>query len=61
MLTDTAIPIDALEEWISSPPVNTQQDPVTYWSRMQDAGHPLAPMALDFMSIPGESHIGGMK
>ena len=52
-LEDTTTPIDALEEWIGSPIVNTQQDPIVYWTGMQAAGHPLATMALDFLSIPG--------
>ena len=47
-------PVDALEDWLSSLVVNTTQDPITYWTGMQVAGHPLAAMALDFMSIPGK-------
>lgn len=58
VLKDTVTPVDALEEWLGSPPINTQQDPVTYWTRMEAAGHPLAPMALDFMSTPGEFFFG---
>ena len=46
---------DALDEWLNTPVVNTQQDPITYWTAMQTAGHPLARMALDFLSIPGKS------
>ena len=53
-LEDNSTPVDALEDWLSSPVVNTEQDPITYWTGMQAAGHPLAAMALDFMSIPGE-------
>ena len=52
-LEDNSAPVDALEDWLSSPVVNTEQDPITYWTGMQAAGHPLAAMALDFMSIPG--------
>ncbi|KIM35089.1 hypothetical protein M413DRAFT_48960, partial [Hebeloma cylindrosporum] len=55
VLQETGTPIDPLEEWLSSPVVNTQQDPITYWTGMQAAGHPLAMMALDFMSIPATS------
>ena len=53
-LEDNSAPVDVLEDWLSSPVVNTEQDPITYWTGMQAAGHPLAAMALDFMSIPGE-------
>ena len=55
VLEDNSAPVDALEDWLSSPVVNTEQDLITYWTRMQVAGHPLAAMALDFMSIPGEN------
>ena len=53
-LEDDSTPVDALEDWLSSPVVNTKQDPITYWTGMQVAGHPLAAMALDFMLIPGK-------
>ncbi|KAJ3511231.1 hypothetical protein NMY22_g15715 [Coprinellus aureogranulatus] len=33
---------DALEEWLSSPPVTTSVDPITYWSGMKATGHELA-------------------
>jgi len=46
--------VDALEDWLSSPIINTSQDPIAYWAEMQVAGHPLAAMALDFLSIPGQ-------
>ena len=52
-LEDTTTSIDVLEEWISSPIINTQQDPIAYWTGMQAAGHSLATKALDFLSIPG--------
>jgi hypothetical protein len=44
---------DALKEWLNTAIVNTQQDPITYWTGMLAVGHPLAQMALDFLSIPG--------
>ena len=53
-LEDNSAPVDALEDWLSSLVVNTTQDPITYWTGMQVASHPLAAMALDFMSIPGK-------
>jgi hypothetical protein len=52
---DVPTAVDALEEWLSSPVVNTHLDPIVYWMGMLAAGHPLAHMALDFLSIPGLS------
>lgn len=52
-LDDKSAPIDAMEEWLSTPVVNTHQDPIEYWTTMQKAGNLLAAMALDFLSIPG--------
>lgn len=46
---------DALEEYLASPPIPTVLDPIKYWVGMQAAGHPLAQMALDYLSIPGSS------
>ena len=54
VLEDNSTPVEVLEDWLSSPVVNTEQDPITYWTGMQAADHPLAVMALNFMSIPGE-------
>ena len=45
--------VDALDEWLSSPPIPTVLDPIKYWVGMKAAGHPLASMALDYLSIPG--------
>jgi len=53
-LEDKSTVTDALEEWLNTPIVNMQQDPITYWTGMEAAGHPLARMALDFLSIPGK-------
>ena len=44
---------DALDEWLSSPPLGTVADPMAWWTAMEKAGHPLARMALDFLSTPG--------
>ena len=54
VLQDKSTSVDALEDWLSSPITNTSQDPIAYWAGMQAAGHPLATMALDFLSIPGK-------
>jgi hypothetical protein len=53
VLKDKSAPIDALEEWISSPIITTSLDPIAYWTSMDVAGHKLARMALDYLSIPG--------
>jgi hypothetical protein len=34
----------------------TSTDPIAWWTAMDAAGHPLARMALNFLSIPGELH-----
>jgi hypothetical protein len=46
ILQDKSTSVDALEDWLSSPIINTSQDPIAYWAGMQAAGHPLATMAL---------------
>jgi hypothetical protein len=45
---------DTLDEWLSSPPLGTVTDPIAWWTGME--GHPLARMALDFLSTPGMRH-----
>jgi hypothetical protein len=59
--SDDPITIDALEGWLNNPIVNTQQDLITYWTGMQSAGHPLAAMALDFISVPGKSYMSTLS
>jgi hypothetical protein len=44
---------DVVTEWLSSPPVPSVADPIAWWSKMNAVGHPLARMALDFLSAPG--------
>ena len=44
---------DALNEWLSSPPLGTVGDLIAWWTAMETAGDPLAWMALDFLSTPG--------
>jgi hypothetical protein len=53
--------VDALEEWLNNPVVNTKQDPITYWTGMQNTDHPLAAMALDFLSAPGKSYMSPLS
>lgn len=56
-LSDKTIVVDALEEWMSSAPVTSNSDPISWWSAMEATGHPLARMALDFLSIPGNGFV----
>jgi hypothetical protein len=44
---------DPVTEWLSTPPIPSAADPLAYWSSMDAIGHPLARMALDFLSAPG--------
>ncbi|KAJ3505977.1 hypothetical protein NMY22_g17397 [Coprinellus aureogranulatus] len=55
--TATATTVDPLEEWFATPPVSTRVkiDPIKYWSDMKLGGHPLAQMALDYLSVPATS------
>ncbi|KAJ3511644.1 hypothetical protein NMY22_g15587 [Coprinellus aureogranulatus] len=48
---------DPLEEWLATPPIatNVKLDPIKYWSDMKAGGHPLAQMALDYLSVPATS------
>lgn len=50
---NTVMDIDPFDDWLSSAPVVTSSDPITYWTGQEQSGHPLARMALDFLSIPG--------
>jgi hypothetical protein len=54
--TSDATTGDALDEWLSSPPLGTVGDPIGWWTAMETAGHPLARMSLDFLSTPGTMH-----
>jgi hypothetical protein len=60
-LKDRSAPVDALEEWLSSAPVVTSSDGITWWTAMQATGHPLAHMSLDFLSTPGMSSLALTK
>jgi hypothetical protein len=42
---------DALNEWLSSLQLGTVTDSIAWWTAME--GHPLARMALDFLSMLG--------
>ena len=46
---------DALDEWLSSPALAMVIDPISWWLAMEVAGHLLAWMSLNFLSVPGMS------
>lgn len=52
-LSDKSIIVNVLEEWMSSASVVINTDPLAWWLAMDATGHPLARMALNFLSIPG--------
>jgi hypothetical protein len=45
---------DALDEWLATPPIPNITNPLGYWCAMAASGHPLVPMAKDFLSVPGK-------
>ncbi|TDL14501.1 hypothetical protein BD410DRAFT_733995, partial [Rickenella mellea] len=45
---------DPIDNWLSTGPIRTAQDPLTWWSGMLADNHPLAAMALDILSAPGK-------
>ena len=45
---------DAIDEWLSAPPIQNITNGLQYWTAMAASGHPLAQMAMDFLSIPGK-------
>lgn len=57
----TALAKDVLEEYLALPVIETVKDPIGYWDSVlwSSNGNPgaaaLARMALDFLTIPGES------
>jgi hypothetical protein len=46
---------DPITDWLSTPAITTVTDPLEFWAKMEVGGHPLARMALDFMSAPAAS------
>jgi hypothetical protein len=44
---------DAVDEWLNTPPISNVTNGLQYWTAMAASGHPLAPMAKNFLSIPG--------
>ncbi|KAJ7117107.1 hypothetical protein C8R44DRAFT_738960 [Mycena epipterygia] len=40
-LLETETDIDVLDDWLSSAPVMTKTDPITWWTGMEAAGHPM--------------------
>jgi hypothetical protein len=45
---------DALKNWLGIPPTPGVNDPIAYWHGYLKSGHPLARMALDFLTVPSE-------
>jgi hypothetical protein len=45
---------DALETYLAAPVIPSIQDPLGYWQAMATNKDPLAPMALDYISTPGQ-------
>ena len=48
---------DAITEWLTSPPLVNVKDPLSWWTAMARTGHPLASMALDFLSASGRFNL----
>jgi hypothetical protein len=44
---------DPLEDWLNTPPIPNISDPIAFWNNLLLSKHPLAQMAIDFLSIPG--------
>ncbi|KAG6913469.1 hypothetical protein DXG01_006653 [Tephrocybe rancida] len=40
-MNNKSIEVDTLEEWLSSVPVTTAADPISWWSAMEATGHPV--------------------
>jgi hypothetical protein len=55
IVLDIPATMDPITDWLSTPPIFTVTDPLEFWSKMEVGGHPLARMALDFMSAPAAS------
>jgi hypothetical protein len=47
---------DPVDEWLSTPPLTTVDNGLTWWTAMDQTKNPLARMGLDFLSVPGKSH-----
>jgi hypothetical protein len=45
---------DPIDEWLNTPPILNISNSLQYWTAMAASGHPLAPMATNFLSIPGK-------
>ena len=48
---------DPVEEWLSTPALTNVSDGLSWWTAIAQTKHPLAPMALDFLSAPGKNLI----
>ena len=46
---------DPVDEWLSTPALTNVRDGLSWWAAMAQIKHPLAPIALDFLSAPGKN------
>ena len=46
-----------MDEWLSTPALTNVSDGLSWWAAMAQNKHPLAPIALDFLSTPGKNSI----
>ena len=43
-----------VDKWLGAPVESNCTDPIGYWTLLKASKHPLAQMALDFLSAPGK-------
>ncbi|KIM91753.1 hypothetical protein PILCRDRAFT_83832 [Piloderma croceum F 1598] len=53
--SSTSVLGDPVDEWLSTPALTNVSDGLSWWAAMAQIKHPLAPMALDFLSAPATS------
>lgn len=51
---------DALEDYLNTPPIPSIKDPIKYWYSLDSSRNPLARMALDILSAPGQHSIANL-
>ena len=44
---------DVVDGWLNTPTISNISNGLQYWAAMAASGHPMAPMAKNFLSIPG--------
>lgn len=48
---------DPIDKWLNTPLIPNISNSLQYWTAMAASGQPLAPMATNFLSIPGKQKI----